>query len=147
MSPIGRILLAEKDGALVGLWIEGQKYFLGSFHEEMKEKENALIFRETKRWLDRYFEGEKPSINELSIAPIGSDFRKAVWQILCKIPYATTITYGEIAEKLALRSGLAKMSGASGGRSSRSQSDFYHYSLPQSCRSKRQSDRLCRRGR
>ena len=110
VSPIGRILLAEKYGALVGLWIEGQKYFLGSFHEEMKEKENALIFRETKRWLDRYFEGEKPSINELSIAPIGSDFRKAVWQILCEIPYATTITYGEIAEKFALRSGLAKMS-------------------------------------
>ena len=76
----------------------------------MREKDNALIFRETKRWLDRYFEGEKPSINELSIAPIGSDFRKAVWQILCEIPYATTITYGEIAEKLALRSGLVKMS-------------------------------------
>ena len=33
VSPIGRILLAEKDGALVGLWIEGQQYFLGSFHK------------------------------------------------------------------------------------------------------------------
>ena len=29
-SPIGRLLLAEKEDALAGLWIEGQKYFLGS---------------------------------------------------------------------------------------------------------------------
>ena len=36
-SPVGRLLLAEKDGALAGLWIEGQKYFLGSIKEEMKE--------------------------------------------------------------------------------------------------------------
>lgn len=109
-SPVGRILLAEKDGALVGLWMEGQKYFLGSFQEEMREKENTLIFRETKRWLDRYFEGAKPNVNELSIAPVGSDFRKAVWQILCEIPYAQIITYGEIAKKVAQRSGLSKMS-------------------------------------
>ena len=32
-SPIGRLYLAEKDGALTGLWIEGQKYFLCSVTE------------------------------------------------------------------------------------------------------------------
>ena len=26
-SPVGNLLLAEQDGALVGLWLEGQKYF------------------------------------------------------------------------------------------------------------------------
>ncbi len=29
-SPLGKILLAEKDGALVGIWLENQKYFLGT---------------------------------------------------------------------------------------------------------------------
>ena len=33
-SPVGKLLLAEKDDALAGLWIEGQKYFLGSIQEE-----------------------------------------------------------------------------------------------------------------
>ena len=28
-SPVGRILLAEKEESLIGLWLEGQKYFLG----------------------------------------------------------------------------------------------------------------------
>ncbi len=29
-SPIGALLLAERDRKLVGVWMEGQKYFLGS---------------------------------------------------------------------------------------------------------------------
>ncbi len=29
-SPLGRILLAGREDALVGLWFEGQKYFLDS---------------------------------------------------------------------------------------------------------------------
>ena len=34
-SPVGRLLLAEKEGALAGVWIEGQKYFLGSLNEDI----------------------------------------------------------------------------------------------------------------
>ena len=109
-SPVGRMLLAERDGALVGLWIEGQKYFLGSLREEMIEKDDTPVFEKTKQWLNRYFAGERPLIQSLPLAPIGSDFRKAVWQILCEIPYGETTTYGEIAKKLALKKGLQKMS-------------------------------------
>ena len=36
-SPIGRLVLAEKEGALVGLWTEEQKYFLSSVKEDMEE--------------------------------------------------------------------------------------------------------------
>lgn len=102
-SPVGRLLLAEKDGALAGLWIEGQKYFLGSVQEEMEEKTNSVILNRTKEWLDGYFKGEKPPISELSLVPAGSAFRKAVWKLLCEIPYGETITYGEIARQLAAR--------------------------------------------
>ena len=27
-TPVGKLLLAEEDGALIGLWLEGQKYFM-----------------------------------------------------------------------------------------------------------------------
>ena len=41
---------------------------------------------------------------------IGTDFQKEVWRILCQIPYGKTMTYGEIAVRLAARKGLAHMS-------------------------------------
>lgn len=109
-SPIGGLLLAEKDGALVGVWMEGQKYFLGSLKEEMQENPGSAILRQTVRWLDCYFRGEKPEIGQLKLAPIGSEFRKAVWKILCEIPYGSITTYGEIARKIAARRGLERMS-------------------------------------
>ena len=109
-SLVGRLLLAGKEGALTGLWIEGQKYFLGSNRGEMKEDDGLLIFEQTKRWLDRYFAGDKPSVRELNLEPSGSEFRKAVWDILCRIPYGELTTYGKIAKILAGHSGLKTMS-------------------------------------
>lgn len=109
-SPIGALLLAERDGKLVGLWMEGQKYFLGSLREETQERESSPVLRQASLWLDRYFAGERPAISELPLAPIGSEFRKEVWQVLCEIPYGETTTYGEIAKTLAARHGLDRMS-------------------------------------
>lgn len=109
-SPIGTLLLAERGGKLTGVWIEGQKYFCGSLHEQMQDFENSPTLLQTKQWLDRYFAGEKPAIRELPIAPVGSDFQKEAWKILCEIPYGETATYGEISQKLAARRGLERMS-------------------------------------
>lgn len=106
----GKILLASKDNKLIGLWIDGQKYFLGNLKEEMQEKEDEIIFVKTKKWLDRYFNGEKPKIFELDLAPMGSDFAKNVWKILCEIPYGEVTTYGEIAKKIAKIMNKDKMS-------------------------------------
>ena len=109
-SPIGGLLLAEKDGALVGVWMEGQKYFFGSWKEEAKQNPSSAILRQTRQWLDCYFSGERPEIGQLKLAPRGSEFRKAVWKILCEIPYGSVTTYGEIAGKIAAGRGLERMS-------------------------------------
>ncbi len=102
-SPIGKILLASKDNKLIGLWIEGQKYYLGKLNEEIQEKDDIPVLLKAKKWLDRYFEGEKPDISVIyfDLAPIGSDFAKNVWRILCKIPYGEVTTYGKIAKEMA----------------------------------------------
>lgn len=109
-SPLGDILLASKDNKLIGLWIEGQKYFLSSIKEEIQENFNDEVLLATKSWLDRYFNGQKPNIDELNLSPIGSDFRQAVWKILCKIPYGETITYNDIAKEIARQRKIKKMS-------------------------------------
>lgn len=109
-SPVGDMLLAEKDGALIGLWIEGQKYYLGSIREPMTQSQDSPILNQTKKWLDKYFKGEKPQASELTLAPDGSDFRKEVWKILCDIPYGQITTYKEISKKIAVSRGLNHMS-------------------------------------
>lgn len=100
-SPIGKLLLASKNNKLIGLWIEGQKYYLGNLNEELQENNEEEILVKTKKWLDRYFKGEKPQISELELEPIGSEFRKNVWKLLCKIPYGQVTTYKNIAENMA----------------------------------------------
>lgn len=42
--------------------------------------------------------------------PIGSAFRRSVWDILLRIPYGQTTTYGEIARQLAEKQGLPRIS-------------------------------------
>ena len=103
-------MLASKDNKLIGLWIEGQKYYLGKLKEEIQEKDDDIILIKAKKWLDRYFKGEKPQISELDLAPIGSKFAKNVWQILCKIPYGEVTTYGKIAKKVAKTMNKSTMS-------------------------------------
>ena len=41
----------------------------------------------------------------------GSAFRRAVWEILLSIPYGRTVTYGEIAGRIAGRNGAAQAVG------------------------------------
>jgi len=92
---------------LVGLWLEKQKY---SLSEAMTEKNELSIFYATKNWLDRYFAGEKPTLSELAIAPVGGKFRQEVWAILCEIPYGEVVTYGDIAKKIAVKMNKKNMS-------------------------------------
>lgn len=107
-SPIGRILLAADEIGLTGLWFEGQKYFALHLDEEHEEKE-ILLFEKVKRWLDIYFSGKEPDFT-LPLHFIGTDFQKEVWEILCSIPYGQTMTYKEIAERIAVQRGLEHMS-------------------------------------
>lgn len=103
-------MLASDGDKLIGLWMEGQKYFAGTVKEEMTEKDDLPVFVVTRNWLDKYFAGQKPTISDLPLAPRGGDFRKAVWDILCEIPYGEVITYGEIAKIVAPRMNKASMS-------------------------------------
>lgn len=109
-SPIGDILIASKNDKLIGLWIENQKYYLAGLKEEITENDNIEILNKTKNWLDRYFLNERPEINELELEPAGSDFRKSVWKILCKIPYGKVITYNDIAKEIAREKRIETMS-------------------------------------
>jgi methylated-DNA-[protein]-cysteine S-methyltransferase len=105
-APIGKITLASDGEKLIGLWNGSHKYI----YKNMQEKTELPIFEHVKKWLDRYFAGEKPCIKELPLALAGSEFRQAVWRILCDIPYGEVVTYGDIAKQMAKKLNKAKMS-------------------------------------
>lgn len=109
-SPVGHLTMASDGNKIVGLWIEGQKYFFNTLSEQPEERNDFPVFQKAKDWLDRYFAGKRPEISELPLAPIGGEFRQGVWEILCKIPYGEVMTYGEIAKIMAARMGRDKMS-------------------------------------
>ena len=98
-SPLGEILLAADEDGLTGLWFEGQKHFASTLPNEYISQETEILI-EAKKWLDIYFSGKEPKFTP-PLHPTGSEFRQAVWQILLQIPYGQTITYGEIARKMA----------------------------------------------
>ena len=109
-SPLGILTLACTESSLIGLWTEEQKYHGDTLLENTIDNPNIPVFDKTKKWLDDYFTGKNPPISELPLAPIGSEFRQEVWQLLCQIPYGKVITYGEIAKQIAKKAGKETMS-------------------------------------
>lgn len=106
-SPLGGILLAADETGLTGLWFDGQKYFARDLPAERVEQ-NTPALSEVKRWLDIYFTGKEPDFMP-PLHPIGSAFRRSVWDILLRIPYGQTTTYGEIARQLAEKQGRPRI--------------------------------------
>ena len=107
-SPLGGILLAADEIGLTGLWFDGEKYFADNLPAEHIQKETFILL-EAKRWLDIYFTGQEPDFLP-PLHPIGSAFRQSVWEILLQIPYGQTVTYGEIARKMAELKNTSHMS-------------------------------------
>ena len=89
-SPIGKLYLAEQDGALTDI-----SYFpVGN----AQEKQSALLVR-TVIMLDEYFSGQRKSF-DLPLALKGTEFQQRAWKVLCDIPYGETRTYKQQAEAL-----------------------------------------------
>ena len=107
-SPIGKMLLTADTDGLTGIWFEGQKFY--PLHPEIiYADKNTEILKKAAEWLDSYFSGNNPDFR-LPLRLNGTSFQKAVWDILLKIPYGDTMTYGEIAQMIAKQMGYQTMS-------------------------------------
>ena len=136
-SPIGRLTLAARGGALIGLWGAGQRFFGSPYGIDEAVARSALdltssvsrdvILAEAgwgeadaralgaaMSWLDGYFAGEAPSPATVPLAPAGTDFQKRVWDAMDAIPYGATHTYGQIVAQLR-GAGISASAQAVGG--------------------------------
>ena len=107
-SPLGGITLSSNGTELTGLWFDGQKYFGDTLPKQYEEK-SLPIFEQSARWLNIYFSGKAPDFTP-PLSMQTTPFRKAVWEVMLTIPFGKTMTYGEIAKRIAQQRGLSKMS-------------------------------------
>ena len=113
-SPLGTMLLASDNGMLVGAWFENAKYYASGLNDDCVDPNDPILIQ-TIRWLDAYFEARRPDPHALPIRLSGSEFRQAVLQLLLEIPYGRTVTYGQLAARLAEQTGRRVSAQAVGG--------------------------------
>lgn len=100
------IVLISDGKYLTGLYFEDAKECLVDNYEE----KNLKIFKETSKWLDRYFNGEEPKFYPkykiINLTP----FKEEVYEVLKTISYGEVLTYSDIAKILAKKRNIARMS-------------------------------------
>lgn len=110
-SPIGELTLVASDGVLSGI------YFPGHWHMPAPEVFGTRAdrgFGQAQQQLGEYFAGERTEF-ELATTVAGEDFQRRVWELIDRIPYGQTTTYGEMAQELG-DPVLAREVGAAVGR-------------------------------
>lgn len=106
-------ILMNSDGeVLTGLWFEKssdeKKHDLHGMYNGTEKA--CSVFRETCRWLDIYFSGQNPDFTPPYRIENLTAFRSEVIKEMLTIPFGNTVTYGEIASKIAKRHDIKKMS-------------------------------------
>lgn len=94
-GPIGKYGVQETDGILTGIWVGNNI----SFPQDEDACEETPLLHEVYRQLDAYFE-RKLKTFDLPFLTTGTPFQQKVWKTLQNIPYGTTITYGELAQRI-----------------------------------------------
>ena len=90
-SEIGSIeIVGNQKGILTTTFVEGEF--------EADRNLPACIIK-CLRQLDEYFKGQRQKFN-VSLLLEGTDFQKAVWRQLQKIPFGQTASYGDIARAI-----------------------------------------------
>jgi methylated-DNA-[protein]-cysteine S-methyltransferase len=109
-SPFGELTLVARAGVLSGL------YFPGHWHMPDPDAfggRSERGFEQAQRQLSEYFAGERTSF-DLATTSDGNEFQRRVWELIDRIPYGQTTTYGEIAGELGDPALARKVGGAVG---------------------------------
>lgn len=92
-SPIGNLLITSDGQVVISVcWAtESPKAVISTAKD--------TILQQTIAELSAYFEGKLKQFS-VPVNLSGTPLQKAVWQVMCEIPYGKTMTYGEVAQRL-----------------------------------------------
>lgn len=113
-TAIGTLTLEATDDALVRLCLPDPASPVAPQVGAHDRRPLPTLLADVARQLDEYLAGERTTF-DVPIEPQGTEFQRAVWSALCEIPYGTTATYGELADRIGLP-GAARAVGLANNR-------------------------------
>lgn len=111
-SPVGPLLLVASGGALTHVWFDGLRRARDD--DAPVAQGDAEVLASTTVQLSEYFAGERHTF-DLPLRLAGTEFQRAVWDALARIPWGTTTTYGTIARGLGMPVSASRAVGAANG--------------------------------
>jgi methylated-DNA-[protein]-cysteine S-methyltransferase len=98
-SPLGPLWLSFNERGLCALEFAGDKSLLVGRDETLPQHLMPQV-ETVRRELASYFNGFPTDFATLTLDPYGTPFQLRVWEELRRIPYGTTISYAELAQRV-----------------------------------------------
>jgi len=95
-SPLGQLFVRGDGEFVTGLYMPQHNGWHGV---DESSHESDPPFAMVRRQLAEYFAGERQEFN-VPLKMAGTPFQRHVWRELARIPYGTTITYAELAQRI-----------------------------------------------
>lgn len=74
------------------------------------------VIAKAVRQLDEYFARKRQTF-DVPLFFVGTEFQKSVWNELLNIPFGTTVSYGEMAERIGMPKAVRAVANANGANS------------------------------
>jgi methylated-DNA-[protein]-cysteine S-methyltransferase len=110
-SPFGALRVVASDRAVSGIYLRRDPR--GAV-EILARAPRGSVLAQAERELAEYFAGRRTEFS-LRLAPRGTDFQRAVWKALERIPFGATRSYADIARAVG-RPEAVRAVGAANGR-------------------------------
>ena len=109
--PLGRIVVRGDGQCLTGLFLPQHKGWAGP---DASWVHSDVPFAAVRDQLDEYFAGERGQF-DVPLRLAGTPFQQRVWQELLHIPFGTTVTYRQLAQRIG-RPRAVRAVGSANGR-------------------------------
>ena len=98
-TPVGEMMVIGDDDALHFVHLPDS--FDGTDFDPDRSGRPASVSAAVDQ-IDDYFRGDR-KVFSLPLDPVGTDFQRRVWLALADIPYGSTESYGELADRIGNR--------------------------------------------
>ena len=109
-SPIGVLRLVTDDQGLREIWFERGRHQRAPQPDWVRAE---APLTQARQQLEEYFAGTRQHF-DLPLRPHGTPFQQDVWWELARIPYGTTISYGELARRIGQPQAMRAVGAANG---------------------------------
>jgi len=98
-TPVGELTLTASSTALTGVYFPTSRHGPPPPPPVGESVSASPILARTRRQLEEYFAGSRTTF-DLPLEAVGSPFEQRVWDELRRIPFGTTVSYGDLARRV-----------------------------------------------